>query len=117
MPIGVAERANWQEWAAYFTQQNGGRSSFTIPSVKPAYRNLLTDQDSRIWVSLYAPARKIELPPRNDGRTSPRLYWQQPATYDVFSDQGEYLARVVLPMRTRFLAGPRESPLGHDQGR
>jgi hypothetical protein len=104
VPIGSEERANWQEYADNFTRMNNGRTSYSIPSTKPAFRDLKTDHDSRVWVSLYAPARKITLPQRNDGRTGPRLYWQQPATYDVFSDQGEYLARVVLPMRSQFLA-------------
>ena len=117
VPVGSAERANWEEYAAHFTQLNGGRGSYTIPSVKPAFRGIVTDHDSRIWVSLYAPARKIDLPPRNDGRTSPRLYWQQPATYEVFSDQGEYLARVVLPMRARFLAARGNRLWGAGQGR
>ncbi|MBC8087068.1 MAG: hypothetical protein H7Z40_07355 [Phycisphaerae bacterium] len=59
----------------------------------------MTDSDSRIWVSVYAPAKKISLPPRPANRTGPRLYWQQPATYEVLSAAGKYLGRVVLPMR------------------
>ena len=104
VPLGAAERANWEEYAADFTRMRGGSSSYRIPPTKPIFRDLTTDYDSRIWVSLYAQARKIDLPPRTDGRTGPRLYWQQPATYDLYSDQGVYLARVILPMRSRVLA-------------
>lgn len=102
--VGSDERANWKEYADNFTARNGGRSSYVIPSTKPAFRDLFTDHDSRIWVSMYAAARKIELPPRPEAIKGPRLYWQQPATYEVFSDTGTYLGRVVLPMRSQVLA-------------
>jgi hypothetical protein len=55
-------------------------------------------------VSLYARAQKLDLPPRPAGDKRPLLLWQQRATYDVFTTQGEYLARVELPARSRMLA-------------
>lgn len=106
LKVGPEERTNWQEWATHFERQNLGKINikYTIPATKPAWRDLITDNDSRIWVSLYAPAQKITLPPRPATKTGPRLYWQQPATYDVFSATGEYLGRVVLPMRSKVVA-------------
>ncbi len=104
VPVGREERANWEEYATFFSQQQKGQSSYTIPSTKPVYRDIASDNDSRIWVSLYAPAQKIPLPSRPANNPSPRLYWQQPATYDVLSRTGDYLGRVVLPMRARFMA-------------
>jgi hypothetical protein len=102
--IGGEERSGWLEWSAYNSARNNGRTTYTIPKTKPAFRGLLADNDSRIWVSMYAPAQKLDLPPRPAGDKRPLLRWQQPATYEVFSDQGSYLGRVVLPMRSRFLA-------------
>jgi hypothetical protein len=102
--VGGEERANWRAWADYFAAQNQGRSPADIPDTKPLFRDLFTDHDNRIWVSLYAPAEKIALPPRPAGDKRPLLVWQQHATYDVFNTQGDYLARVVLPMRARILA-------------
>ncbi len=104
IPVGRDERANWFEWFAYRASLSGQPNRYDVPSSKPIFRNLLSDHDSRIWVSLYAPAKKLDLTPRPEGDKRPHLFWQQPATYDVFSDQGDYLARVVLPARTRMLA-------------
>lgn len=104
VPVGREERANWEEWADHFSKLESGRFTYAIPTSKPVYRGIQSDHDSRIWVSLYAPAQKITLPPRAPTVTGPRLYWQQPATYDVFSNAGNYLGRVVLPMRSRVLA-------------
>jgi len=104
VPVGRDERANWFEWFAYRASTSGQPNRYDVPSTKPIFRNLLSDHDSRIWVSLYAPAKKLDLPPRPEGDRRPLLRWQQPAAYDVFSDQGEYLARVVLPARSRMLA-------------
>jgi 6-bladed beta-propeller len=104
VPVGSEERANWRLYGEYFSARDNGRGSYEIPTVKPVFRGLLTDQDNRIWVSLYAPAQKLDLPPRPAGDKRPLLLWQQRATYDVFNTQGEYLARVVLPTRSRMLA-------------
>jgi hypothetical protein len=104
VPVSREERANWEEYAAFFAQQQKGQVSYNIPSTKPVYRDIASDNDSRIWVSLYATAQKITLPSRAANNPSPRLYWQQLATYDVFSDGGRYLGRVVLPMRSRMMA-------------
>jgi len=103
VPVASEERADWFAWFAYRASASGQPNRYEIPSAKPIFRNLLTDHDSRIWVGLYAPARKLDLPPRPEGDKRPLLRWQQPATYDVFSNQGEYLARVQLPARSRML--------------
>ena len=102
--LTAEERDNWVRYADYFTEQSGGRRHYTIPDTKPAYRDLLVDADNRIWVSLYAAARKIDLPPAEPNRKSPRLFWQQAATYDIFDASGKYLGHVELPMRARVLA-------------
>lgn len=102
--VGSEERASWRLWVDYFAERDNGRGAYEIPATKPFYRDLFTDYDTRIWVSLYAPAQKIDLPPRPAGDKRPLLLWQQRATYDVFNTQGEYLARVVLPTRSRMLA-------------
>lgn len=48
----------------YFAERDNGRGAYEIPTTKPFYRDLFTDHDNRIWVSLYAPAQKIDLPTR-----------------------------------------------------
>lgn len=103
--LGREERANWLEFASYMAtlpQGVGGTGKprdFRIPATKPAFKGIFTDEDSRIWISVYAPAHKVVLPPRPASNTSksPRLVWRQPETYDVFSDKGEYLGRVEMP--------------------
>ena len=97
VPVGRDERANWFEWFAYRASTSGQPNRYDVPSTKPIFRNLLSDHDSRIWVSLYAPAKKLDLTPRPEGDKRPHLFWQQPATYDVFSDQGDNLARAGRP--------------------
>jgi len=104
-PLGREERANWLEFAAYMKTRpqgvggSGKPRDFQIPSTKPAFKDIFTDEDSRIWVSVWAPAHKVELPPRpgSSTATNPRLVWRQSETYEVFSDKGEYLGRVVMP--------------------
>lgn len=103
--LGREERANWLEFASYFAGRpqgvggSGKPRNFQIPRTKPAYKDIFTDEDSRIWISIWAPAHKMVLPPRpaSSKATSPRLSWRQPETFDVFSDKGEYLGRVVMP--------------------
>ena len=104
-PVAVerAEAANWEEYLEQYRKQQN-RKYDKIASVKPPFRDIITDNDSRIWVSMYAPAQKIALPPRPASQTGPRMYWQQPAVYKVFSDQCAYLGRVTLPMRATLMA-------------
>ena len=105
VPLGREERANWLEFAAHMATRpqgvggTGKPRNFRISSTKPAYKDIFTDEDSRIWISVWAHAHKVALPPRpgSSKSTNPRLVWRQHETYDVFSDKGEYLGRVVMP--------------------
>lgn len=104
VPVGREERANWVEFADNLLKRPyrsvGGTNKprdYKIPAVKPAYNGIFTDDDSRIWISMFAPAHKVDLPPRAAGATGPRLWWRQNDVYEVFSDRGEYLGRVEMP--------------------
>ncbi len=92
--IGREERA---EWAAVMR----GRGGVPNVNVKPAFRDLVVDQDGRTWVDRYVRAQKIT--PSDEGRP-PRLTWREPRTFDVFSSRGSYLGTVVFPPRTRFVS-------------
>ena len=96
--LTTGERDNWQQYADYFRQRGGGRFTYTIPKTKPAFRDLTVGQDGRIWVSLYGPAQKRDIPPRPD---RPTLFWRQTTVYDVFAPDGVHLGRVELPLNSR----------------
>jgi len=92
-----AERSNWEEWATYFSKQDEGRFTYSIPTKKPAYNDIKVDLDGRIWVSVFAAAEKRDIPSRAAGDKRPILVWRQRATFDVYSATGSLLGRVVLP--------------------
>ncbi|MEP6832225.1 MAG: 6-bladed beta-propeller [Gemmatimonas sp.] len=92
-----AERSNWEEWATYFSKQDEGRFTYSIPTKKPAYNDIKIDLNGRIWVSIFAPAEKRDIPQRAAGDKRPLLVWRQRATFDVYSPTGALLGRAVLP--------------------
>jgi hypothetical protein len=102
--LGRDERENWRAFGQYVS--NRARPAGTdksprepiVPTTKPAYKEIFSDEDDRLWVSVTQPARKVVLPPAppaKDGR--PPFVWRQNETYDVFSNQGIYYGRVALP--------------------
>lgn len=106
VPVGSAERDNWLEFAALFHKRYGDRFglTYTIPKTKPAFRDLMADQDGRTWVSLYAATERKDAPPRSSGPPGfPTLFWRQNAVYDVLDPAGSYLGRVELPPNSRLL--------------
>lgn len=80
-----------------------------IPDAKPAFRNLMVDDDGRIWTHLYTaaepiPAEEIEEPgPRATGAgqqgadEAPPLRWREPVRFDVFDRDGTYLGQLEAP--------------------
>lgn len=104
VPVVGGERDNWKQWVTHFEGLDKGRFTYSVPPTKPAFRDLFTDSDGRIWVSLYRPAEKRDYPPRPAGDARPRLFWRQNATHDVFSPSGAYLGRVELERDSQLLA-------------
>lgn len=104
VPLGAAERAEWEAWANYMTNRPGGaRRTYEIPRTKPPIRGLRSDHLGRIWVDVFVEAEKRNEPPRPPGDVRPLLTWKERTTYDVFSGSGQYLGRVQLPAQAVLL--------------
>ena len=103
MPLEPEERDQWVAYAGKMSELDPKHPQYSIPKIKPAYKYLESDQDGRIWVSVYAPAQKRDLPPRTTPSPLPRLYWQQNNVYDVFDSMGKYLGRVTFPWGSDFI--------------
>ena len=72
-----------------------------IPEAKPAFRNLFTDVEGRVWVQLHTPGYQVEpeepdpsIPPEE--RPVPNT-WREHLAWDVFEPDGRYLGRVEGP--------------------
>lgn len=96
VPLGSAERNEWEAWAQYMASRPPGRR-YEIPREKPYIRALESDHLGRIWVDVFVEAEKRNEPPRPPGDARPLLTWKERTTYDVFSPSGAYLGRVRLP--------------------
>ena len=114
--LGRAERAEWEAWAGYFerraanpspgsppvTGPGARRVSYVIPQTKPAFSDLRTDSQGRIWVRRYVPAVSNPGPERPPGDERPRRVWREPPTFDVFEPAGRFLGTVTLPWSAGF---------------
>lgn len=89
--LGEQERREWQAWAEFF------KDGHHIPESKPAFRELYSDSDGRIWVHRYVEARDYKVPPREPGDNRPVVSWREPTVFDVFSSGGAFLGTVELP--------------------
>lgn len=86
------EKAEWRAQNRNFGTNN------IIPDVKPAYKDILTDSDGRIWVHRYVDA----VMPGTEMHTSfENLWWEQP-TFDVFLPDGSFSKTVILPWNVIF---------------
>jgi hypothetical protein len=97
-----------EEWEAYEARRKweiadegpSPETSETTPRIKPAYRSFHVAQDGRIWVRKYMPVipRPAEGPVRPG--SPPPFPFEEPAGFDVFEPDGDYLGAVVVPART-----------------
>lgn len=73
-----------------------------IPTTKPAFKTIRVGDDGRIWVQLHQ-AGVHQPPDENAERDSegrmPVDRWVEPAVYDVFQADGDYVATVRFPDR------------------
>jgi hypothetical protein len=95
--IGRKEREQWQAWADHFNKNSQDRKHYVIPEYKPAFRALYADPKGRIWVYRYVEAIDTHAPPRAPGDNRPLTSWREPAVFDVFSSEGQFLGTVSLP--------------------
>ena len=75
-----------------------------IPQRKPAYTELLVDEDDRIWVKVSQPSERIPESERvkYPGSTLPVRTWRESVAYDILSRDGELLGHVRMPAKTTF---------------
>ena len=109
--LGRAEKAEWDAWAMFFERLaatpppatpgmvplQATRVDYTIPDTKPAYSELRTDSQGRIWVRRYVEAVSSPGPERAPGDARPRRVWREPPTFDVFEPTGQFLGTITLP--------------------
>lgn len=113
--VGREERSEWEAWATHFERSAANPTSsnprvvlpeprkveYTIPEIKPAYKDIRTDSEGRIWVKRYVEAQKIPVATPNPNR--PPRSWRELPTFDVFEPGGRFLGTVSLPMNATFL--------------
>jgi len=111
LSLSRAERAEWEAWAGFFQRRVANPTSsdprvilqaprqvtYTIPETKPAFSDLRTDSQGRIWVRRYVAAVSNPGPERPRGDDRPRRVWREPPTFDVFEPAGAFLGTITLP--------------------
>ncbi len=88
------EKSDWEAWAQFFGK---GGTAYTIPDVKPYYRAIYVADDGRILVHRYVEAERRDVPEREPGDERPVIHWREPATFDVFETNGEFVGTVTVP--------------------
>jgi len=96
-PLEGEERAQIVARAEEQASRDPKHPAFSIPRSKPAYERIFTDQDGRIWVSVFTAATKRNFPRDTSKNALPPLDWRQDPTLDVFDATGRFLGTVVLP--------------------
>lgn len=100
--LSRAERREWEGIAQHASRFIRSGEVPEIPREKPAFKDIQTDADGRIWVRPYVPAvRNPEPPGRVTGYA--RRTWREPVVFDVFEPTGRYLGRLTLPWDSRML--------------
>lgn len=97
---GEAEQARaLVTWAMRRTVPDWTWNGPAIPGHKPAYKDLRSGYDGRIWVLLHSRAEEMPaLEPSARGPAGdpppPSIRYVEPNVYDVFEPRGDYLGRV-----------------------
>jgi hypothetical protein len=85
-------------WVMRTIDPNWKWSAPSIPGMKPAYSELMSGEDARIWVKVHTTAERIEQPEEHiaEPGVAPRPVrrYGEPNVYDVFEPNGTYLGRV-----------------------
>lgn len=104
VPVADDERTYWTaqiEKAMRDVEPAWRWTDAPIPEFKPAYRDIFVGLDGRIWVQLETVAEPIpedELAPLKPGQLeSSRRRTRTREVYDVFTERGALLGRVVVP--------------------
>lgn len=95
VPVRDEEKTQWKSWIDYYNVTH------QVPDVKPPFKKIMTDMQSRIWIWRYVEAVYTE---ENIGpHYGPESNWWEPPTFDLFNPDGSFYARVELPIRAKFI--------------
>ena len=86
-----------------------------IPHVKPPYKDLRIGEDGTIWVHVSMPGERYmpDPPPAGAPVVGPVLpRWREPAAYDVFEPDGQYVGRVSRAANVTMLRMTRDRVWG-----
>lgn len=122
IPVDPDERAIEERSITYSMRQTEPGWSWRgppLPTVKAPMVGLATDRDGRIWAQVAMPSELIpdaELPVPQD-TLQPVTRHRMPVAYEVFTATGDFLGRVELPARARFVDASGDSVwlLGRDE--
>jgi hypothetical protein len=87
-----------------------------LPTAKAPMRSMSVSRDGRIWVQVAVASDTIpesERPVYSDS-LRPVPWHQTPSVYEVFAPTGEFLGRVALPSRARFMDADGNTVWGID---
>lgn len=102
LPLEGRERDEWQSMLELARSRG---FPIDLPRRKPLIRDLLADEDGRLWVEVYTTAAYREPAPRRPGSPArPQLTMWEHNAYDVFGPDGRYLGRVDLKPFSRLHA-------------
>ncbi len=131
LKLTAAEKSEWDAMADWYSKQPSGRRfgrgadgkpsvvdapaiKYTVPTAKPAFRELRVDEEDRIWVVRHVAATKQPPPPTPkpppgamgmpNQASRPVSVMREVTTYDVFEPGGRFLGTVSLPLGTRITA-------------
>lgn len=103
-----------REWTSWTVPDEarafqGGRG-FRVPAIRPAYASLTVPGDGRIWVWPNQPLVPVEATAEIRQQTGLETTWRlsHQGSFDVFTEEGEWLATVALPEEARHSGFPTE---------
>lgn len=95
--LHTAEKEQWQAWTDAFARRGAEN---VVPDYKPAFRQIFTDREGRIWIWKYVKAEQTEK--KINPSSGPESNWWEPPTFDVFLPDGSYYGTVKLPLNANF---------------
>jgi hypothetical protein len=119
-PEERAEYAAIREWSKKNEPWVSEKDRIPLPpETKPAYHAIYVGADGRIWVHRLVKATKHDVEPVMVGNIQlPTRSWKEPTTtFDVFEEDGTYLAEVELPGDVKPMVFGRDHIWGTRAGR